>query len=440
MGYIFGGNTGLTYDQLQQRRSQAQQMRQRGATTTSHRNVAHGLNSAANSVLGALLQRKYDKQHKVESDKATDVFNQLVQNDRGASFGDLLGASSNEYLNRGQQNALSMLLQKKMSEQAEMRAAKRAAAARSASSAAAAAKPPKVVDINGQAAIWNSEAGSYQPVDGFAPEREILKDRNDVPRFKDTGEPVYPNVTDSASSAAAAAKPPKVVDINGQAAIWNSEAGSYQPVDGFAPEREILKDRNDVPRFKDTGEPVYPNVTDVEEDPFDQESKLRKEFRGGTVPKDFGKVRDSFDRITATSGSPSPAGDLALIFNYMKLLDPGSVVREGEFATAQNAAGVDERIRGQFNRILSGERLTGTQRKDFIQKAGELFNAQAKNYNNEVNYYRGLAEEYDVNQDRIAKQAELYKSPPTDTDSELSDGVDPELLKYMTPEERALLK
>ena len=374
MGYIFGGNTGLTYDQLQQRRSQAQQMRQRGATTTSHRNVAHGLNSAANSVLGALLQRKYDKQHKVESDKATDVFNQLVQNDRGASFGDLLGASSNEYLNRGQQNALSMLLQKKMSEQAEMRAAKRAAAAR------------------------------------------------------------------SASSAAAAAKPPKVVDINGQAAIWNSEAGSYQPVDGFAPEREILKDRNDVPRFKDTGEPVYPNVTDVEEDPFDQESKLRKEFRGGTVPKDFGKVRDSFDRITATSGSPSPAGDLALIFNYMKLLDPGSVVREGEFATAQNAAGVDERIRGQFNRILSGERLTGTQRKDFIQKAGELFNAQAKNYNNEVNYYRGLAEEYDVNQDRIAKQAELYKSPPTDTDSELSDGVDPELLKYMTPEERALFK
>ena len=355
MSYIFGGNTGLTYDQLQQQRKQAQIMQQRGANAAPT-NIASGLNSAANSVLGALLQRKYDKQHKAESDKATDVFNQLVQNDRGASFGDLLGASSNQYLNRGQQNALSMLLQKKMSEQAEMRAAKRAAAAR------------------------------------------------------------------SASSAAAAAKPPKVVNINGQAAVWNRETGSYQKVDGFAPEREILNDRNDVPRYQDTGEPVYPNVTDVEEDPFDQESKLRKEFRGGTVPKDFGKVRDSFDRITATSGSPSPAGDLALIFNYMKLLDPGSVVREGEFATAQNAAGVDERIRGQFNRIMNGERLTERQRKDFTQKAGELFNAQAKNYNKEVNYYRGLAEEYDVNQDRIAKLAELYEAPPPPKpDSDLSD-------------------
>ena len=187
MSYIFGGNTGLTYDQLQQQRKQAQIMQQRGANAAPT-NIASGLNSAANSVLGALLQRKYDKQHKAESDKATDVFNQLVQNDRGASFGDLLGASSNEYLNRGQQNAMSMLLQKKMSEQAEMRAAKRAAAA-------AASKPPKVVDINGQAAIWNSEAGSYQPVDGFAPEREIIKDRNGVPRDSKTGEPVYPNVT-----------------------------------------------------------------------------------------------------------------------------------------------------------------------------------------------------------------------------------------------------
>jgi len=34
----------------------------------------------------------------------------------------------------------------------------------------------------------------------------------------------------------------------------------------------------------------------------------------------------------------------------MKILDPGSVVREGEFATAQNSAGIPERIRAKYNR------------------------------------------------------------------------------------------
>ena len=52
----------------------------------------------------------------------------------------------------------------------------------------------------------------------------------------------------------------------------------------------------------------------------------------------------------------------------MKMLDPTSVVREGEFATAQNATGVPERIRNSFNKAMSGERLGQKQRTKFIRK------------------------------------------------------------------------
>ena len=92
--------------------------------------------------------------------------------------------------------------------------------------------------------------------------------------------------------------------------------------------------------------------------------------------KEFRTVEDAFARIKAVAEKPSAAGDLALIFNFMKMLDPGSTVRESEFATAQNAAGVPEQIRSQWKRLRNGERLSENQRADFLGQTQALFNAQ----------------------------------------------------------------
>ena len=102
-------------------------------------------------------------------------------------------------------------------------------------------------------------------------------------------------------------------------------------------------------------------------------------------------MRDAFTRISQAAANPSPAGDLALIFNYMKLLDPGSVVREGEFATAQNAAGIDDRLRNIYNRLLSGERLNPQQRQDFIGQAQGLYSRAEAQYGATQRQYEELA-------------------------------------------------
>ena len=81
----------------------------------------------------------------------------------------------------------------------------------------------------------------------------------------------------------------------------------------------------------------------------------------------------SYAKIQASTEDPSAAGDLALIFNYMKMLDPGSVVREGEFANAQNAAGIPTRIQAQYNNIVRGERLTPAQRTDFLGQSAKIY-------------------------------------------------------------------
>ena len=140
-------------------------------------------------------------------------------------------------------------------------------------------------------------------------------------------------------------------------------------------------------------------------------NKLNKEAeRGGLDPKDiikiendlrddyvkqsgeFIKQRDAFGRITASAKDPSPAGDLALIFNYMKLLDPGSTVREGEFANAQNAGNISQSIVGQYNKLIKGEgRLDETLRNDFLNRANRLYKQAEGQQGQTTKTYQGLA-------------------------------------------------
>ena len=103
------------------------------------------------------------------------------------------------------------------------------------------------------------------------------------------------------------------------------------------------------------------------------EAKFRKEYSDQT--KGYQEVKSAYQRILASEDSA--VGDLSLIFGYMKMLDPGSVVREGEFATAQNAAGVPDRVMNLYNRALSGQRLNPSQRKSFKGQADKLYKTAA---------------------------------------------------------------
>lgn len=121
----------------------------------------------------------------------------------------------------------------------------------------------------------------------------------------------------------------------------------------------------------------------------ESEEGLRREF--ATLAKPYFDVRDAYTRIEQVAQNPSAAGDLALIFNFMKMLDPGSTVREGEFATAASAAGVPERVWGLYNRVASGQRLTPDQRNDFVAQSGRLMSTQESQYQAIQSQYLDIA-------------------------------------------------
>ena len=80
----------------------------------------------------------------------------------------------------------------------------------------------------------------------------------------------------------------------------------------------------------------------------------------------------NFRKLLASANDPSPAGDVSMIFAFMKMIDPGSVVRESEFATAANTGSIPVRVWSLYNRIVTGERLTTGQRADFAKQAQNL--------------------------------------------------------------------
>lgn len=169
------------------------------------------------------------------------------------------------------------------------------------------------------------------------------------------------------------------------------------------------------------------DVQKGEERRFKQSMDLRKEFTKNS--QQFVTQRDSYNRILASAEDPSPAGDLALIFNYMKVLDPGSTVREGEFATAQNSAGIPERVRAQYNKIISGERLSDKTRTDFVGRSGKLFNKALQTQKRRVKQFEGIARRAkllpeDVILD-LTEGIEISSAPPSGDEGKGPGGISP---------------
>ena len=129
------------------------------------------------------------------------------------------------------------------------------------------------------------------------------------------------------------------------------------------------------------------------------ENQLRSQFLSQS--KDFSDTATSYQRIIDSSKNPTAAGDLSMIYNYMKMLDPGSTVREGEFATAQNAGSIPQSILGQYNKAINGERLAPELRNDFVNRATQLYQGQKKRHDQRVSEFKRIAAESGVNPNSI---------------------------------------
>lgn len=134
------------------------------------------------------------------------------------------------------------------------------------------------------------------------------------------------------------------------------------------------------------GKPLGADPSKAREDA----DNLRKEFNALPEVKNFKEV---VPIINAAKDAPNtPAGDFALIYGVGKILDPGSVVREGEMSLVIKSGSPAERVKGYLSYLSGNGRLTPTQRAELTSMLDVRVGEMGTAYDAAKTTYKGIAE------------------------------------------------
>jgi hypothetical protein len=228
------------------------------------------------------------------------------------------------------------------------------------------------------------------------------------------GKEILENVDKTLSTSRAEAKQPyEMIKLTSEAIIKEQEA-KFAP-DQFLNDLNLTKEQisqakaarrasdaaaaksgADAKRAQAEANQILSGIVPADKRP-ELEGKMRKEYNEQTKP--YQEVKSAYSRLL--SSEDNAVGDLSLIFGYMKMLDSGSVVREGEFATAQNATGVPERIKNIYNKVVSGEHLNKSQRESFKSQAKGLYNSALESEKTVRTGLERIAKGYGLNTQNI---------------------------------------
>jgi flagellum-specific peptidoglycan hydrolase FlgJ len=130
---------------------------------------------------------------------------------------------------------------------------------------------------------------------------------------------------------------------------------------------------------------------------FDDTSKLRHEFTQLPAYKNMAQAAPVYQAMREAAGRDTKAADLNIVYGLGKIMDPGSVVREGEIAMANNAQGWQEKLNGIIGQINSKGGLTPEGRQALMAEAHGRIQAYNAEYERDTGRYKGIAERNRIN-------------------------------------------
>jgi len=134
------------------------------------------------------------------------------------------------------------------------------------------------------------------------------------------------------------------------------------------------------------------------------EMKISDDYRAQS--KDFRDANLAYKQIKSTldQATSSPAATLAAATKFMKVIDPGSVVRESELGMALAATGVLDRVANYMNTLQNGKVLTAAQVKDFHMASDAIYKAAAEVQRSIDKDYAGKAKQYGLRPEMIVQE------------------------------------
>ena len=194
---------------------------------------------------------------------------------------------------------------------------------------------------------------------------------------------------------------------------WNPKTQKWEDIPGAVSRiRDIAAAKRPDVVIKPTDERL------VRGQQFSNENTLRDEYTAQTA--NFRVITDAYKKIMTTADTG--AGDMSLLYQYVKLLDPGSVVRESEFATAAASGSFGDQIQGAVQRIATGKRLTPELKAQFRNEAQNIFDQQQSSANQTAEQYRRLAIDYGLDPMRVVPGSAKSYATEAEADAAFKSG------------------
>jgi len=144
---------------------------------------------------------------------------------------------------------------------------------------------------------------------------------------------------------------------------------------------------------------------------FRDTQSLRKEFEGRQEVKSYREALPVYNSIANTP--ETPAGDLNYIYGVGKILDPNSVVREGEMKLVIQSGSPLQRILGTTSWVFGQNRLTAGQRAELAALMGQRMGSLQQQYQGAATEFSDLASRSGFKpEDVILNRQAVPQAPP----------------------------
>lgn len=191
--------------------------------------------------------------------------------------------------------------------------------------------------------------------------------------------------------------------------------------------------------FKDAPPPVPGSVAPK----MDDISGMRKEIQQLPSYKNLAQAAPIYKAMAETAGRNTKASDLNLVYGLGKIMDPTSVVREGEMVMVKNTASLPDWLQGAIASLNGGAALTPETRQAIMTEAYGRVKGYSDEFNNNMGQYQGIVQRNGINPDDVIPKTDTFEpwkstAVPAGDVPPAPDGIDAEDWKYLTPDQRRL--
>jgi hypothetical protein len=122
------------------------------------------------------------------------------------------------------------------------------------------------------------------------------------------------------------------------------------------------------------------------------ESKMREQFDNLQTVKDYRKSSAIFSNAIQAAKDPTRAGDLNLVYAFATMMDPGSVVREGEQGMVRATQSASDQVKALVGMVSGGQSISPEARTALLAQMNNRYQALKGQHDDLMKTFGDIAE------------------------------------------------